>query len=81
MYCAIEDRSAILTVVDNRSEVAPPTPDPLRRVESFLGRSCNDGRSGLEGAVANNAIGTYLHSHLLPQERLVRRLIAAAFIQ
>jgi lipid II isoglutaminyl synthase (glutamine-hydrolysing) len=37
---------------------------PLGRVLSGHG---NDGRSGLEGAIAKNTIGTYLHGPLLPK--------------
>ncbi len=37
---------------------------PLGRVLKGYG---NDGRSGMEGAVAGNAIGTYLHGPLLPK--------------
>jgi lipid II isoglutaminyl synthase (glutamine-hydrolysing) len=49
---------------------------PLGRVLHGHG---NDGRSGLEGAVANNTIGTYLHGPLLPKNAwFADRLIATA---
>lgn len=38
--------------------------EPLGRVLSGHG---NDGKSGLEGAIAGNTIGTYLHGPLLPK--------------
>jgi lipid II isoglutaminyl synthase (glutamine-hydrolysing) len=41
-----------------------PSQQPLGRVLSGHG---NDGRSGMEGAIAANTIGTYLHGPLLPK--------------
>jgi CobQ-like glutamine amidotransferase family enzyme len=41
-----------------------PSAKPLGRVLKGYG---NDGRSGLEGAHAGSAIGTYLHGPLLPK--------------
>jgi len=55
-----------------------PGQQPLGRVLRGHG---NDGESGLEGAVTNNAFGTYLHGPLLPKnhwfaDELIARALA-----
>jgi CobQ-like glutamine amidotransferase family enzyme len=53
-----------------------PGATPLARVRSCFG---NNGEDGTEGAVVNNAYGTYLHGSLLPKNpALADRLILLA---
>jgi CobQ-like glutamine amidotransferase family enzyme len=63
---SLEDRSHVLAGFENHGGRTYLGPDqqPLGRVLSGHG---NDGRSGMEGAIAGNTIGTYLHGPLLPK--------------
>ncbi|MGO9488022.1 MAG: type 1 glutamine amidotransferase [Solirubrobacteraceae bacterium] len=60
------ERGAVLAGFENhggRTRLAAGQA-PLGRVLKGLG---NDGRSGMEGAISGNTIGTYLHGPLLPK--------------
>jgi CobQ-like glutamine amidotransferase family enzyme len=63
---SLKDRSHVLAGFENHGGRTYLGPDqqPLGRVLSGHG---NDGRSGMEGAIAGNTIGTYLHGPLLPK--------------